>query len=373
MSRIVKWALLAMVALAVIGGVVVFGAMAFVFSIGTAVVPVEVDVSVLDRNTRAPIANCLLVFEKGGVNLGRPATIDYGQTTERTDAQGRLRHATSHSYVGSMFWPFDRERDPAFRFYLGEAPHLGSTEEVESWRVGLRFDEPWTSSTELVPVIEVQRSLAHEETRTRSGGFEPLPSEPADRLLRAVVRFGASEDGREAYLIPLSVFLDAQQIRACQAPTLDEGESRAVEHFNAGRYEEALAAYREVARRKPDSAWAHRGAANALDHLGRRRESTEAYRKALALAPQDAEILYWYANSMIGTMDKEAAAQFRKLIALEPTNARGFIGLANSLYELDRFRETVEAFDQAAKLCASCLDEHDRSIHTDAKRLLRGR
>ena len=34
MSRIVKWALLAMVALAVIGGVVAFGAMAFVFSIG---------------------------------------------------------------------------------------------------------------------------------------------------------------------------------------------------------------------------------------------------------------------------------------------------------------------------------------------------
>jgi tetratricopeptide (TPR) repeat protein len=94
------------------------------------------------------------------------------------------------------------------------------------------------------------------------------------------------------------------------------------------------------------------------------RESQAPWRTACSRSRR-----YWYANSLIGVTDRDAVQQFRKLVAIEPDNARGWIGLANALYDLDRYQETVEAFEKAAKICADCLNANDRVIYKDSKRL----
>lgn len=199
---------------------IVFGAMAavmfFVYSIGTATVPVHVDAEVLDRTTGEPVPGGLLAFEQGTPGV-------YPRTKERTDGRGRLSLRTTYSYVGSPFLAYRRERDPELRFFLGEPPRYGTYDEVESWHVRVRFREPWRHDGEVVPRLEVQRGRAHEEVlmappgaKWQLAGFEPLPPEPAERLVKATVTF-EREGTRQAYRIRLTVLLDRDQIAACQA------------------------------------------------------------------------------------------------------------------------------------------------------------
>jgi tetratricopeptide (TPR) repeat protein len=345
--------------------------MAFVFSIGTAVATVNVDATVLNRATEAPVPNCLLVFD-----LDR--TVDSRRVSARTDVGGRSHYETSYMYGGSILLPFQRDRDPDLRFYLGEPPRYGTFDQTESWDVRLRFRQPFAAE-EVVPTIDVQRNLAHEDMmkpppgkKWQQAGFDPIPTEQAGTLVRAKVGFETTKEGREAYRIPLTVLLDKKQIDVCQAEAPYDLEKRAVTLYNAERYAEALAVYQEAARVVKEPGWAYRGMGDCLGRLERRKEAAEAYRRAVELTPNDADTLYWYANSLIAQNDKEAVLQFNKLVGLEPQNARGFIGLANALFELNRSPETIAAFDRAIKLCATCLNDNDRVILADAKRLAAG-
>jgi tetratricopeptide (TPR) repeat protein len=147
--------------------------------------------------------------------------------------------------------------------------------------------------------------------------------------------------------------------------------------YNSGRHKEALEAYRErLARERPNDAAdarsravAHRGAANCLMWLKRGEEATAEYRKAAELLPDDLDIQYWLGMSLLDGSDKEAVVRFQKVIALEPGNARGFIGLAAALYELNRYAAAVDAYDKAIKLCATCLDDNDRVAYEYAKEM----
>ena len=361
-----------LLALFALAGIAAFAAVVFVFSIGTASVKTDVDVTVLDRKSGAPVPGCLLVLD-----LDRYT--DSRTSMGRTDAAGRGQFdAGYHQYVSSLLLPTRRERTPTLRLYLGEKPRYGTFDEVESWDVRLRFDEPWFAR-EAPVTVAVQRNLAREDvvkpppgTKGRSAGFTPIASEPSDGLARAGVRFDKAANGAAAYRIALTLRLDRTQAAACQARTLREVETRAVELYNAGRYAEALEAYREAIGTGQEAPWAYRGFADCLSQQGRDKEAAAAYRKAVEVDPGDAETLYRYANSLIGENDREAVVQFQKLILREPREARGPIGLASALFGLDRFAEAVRAFERAESLCATCLSDNDRAVYADARRL-RGR
>jgi hypothetical protein len=366
LPRVVIWTLIAVGIVAGLGVMAMAGSIAFVFSIGTATTKLLIDATVYDRKTKAPVPGCLLAFEKGTLFL----TSGEGQTSMRTDTGGRSRHEKDFSYTGSfMLEPFVRDRHPTFRFYLGEAPGYGTIAEVEAWDVALDFHEPFRKSVEVVPRITVQRVLAHEDMtdpppgkKWQQAGFVPLPTGPPGRLLEARVRVAP-----QGYSIPLSVYLDAEQIAACQAPTRQELQQRAVQLYNSRRYEEALAAYHAAAGVIANRAWAHNGVGDCLLHLNRGKEAIAEHRQAAELAPQDPDIQYGYANSLISSADRDAVAQFQKLIALEPKAARGYIGLATALFNLERWRAAADAFEKAAQLCASCLVAEDRQLLREAR------
>jgi tetratricopeptide (TPR) repeat protein len=361
---------LVLLALFALAGLAAFAAMAFVFSIGTATVKTDVDVTVLDLETGAPIPGCLLVFD-----LDRYP--DSRTSSARTDAAGRGHlDAGHHQYAGSPLLPTRRQRTPSLRLYLGEKPRYGTFDEVESWDVRLRFHEPWFAR-EAPVTVEVQRSRAREDVtkpapgaKGQSAGFVPIATDAAGRLAQAGVRFDKTADGAPAYRIALTLRLDRNQAASCRARTLRDLETQAVELYNGGRYAEALEAYREAMATGKAAPWANRGLADCLSQLGRDKEAAAAYREAVEADPGDAETLYRYANSLIGENDREAVVQFQKLILREPREARGPIGLANALYDLDRFAEAVRAFNQAQALCATCLSDNDRALYADARRLL---
>jgi TonB family protein len=220
MKAIVKWALLAVAIVGALAALAAFGTMAFVFSIGTAMIEVAVDATVREKETGRPVPGCLLAFEKD-------ANGGYGQTAERTDAQGRSQHVTSHSFVGSMFLaPFERARKPKLRFYLGEAPQYGVYDDVETWDVALSFEEPWTRR-EVVPRIELQRNVVYDDAplpssgEWRRKGSRPLPAAGGESPLEARVRFESNGRGGERYRVLLSVALDGGQIAACRGHQAD--------------------------------------------------------------------------------------------------------------------------------------------------------
>jgi tetratricopeptide (TPR) repeat protein len=344
-----------------------------VFSIGTAAVTLKIEATVYDRKTRAPVPGCLLAFEIGEQG-------GYGQTSARSDARGQSSHETHYSYVRSLLWPFARNRDPKVRFYLREAPRYGTYDEVEAWDLRFRFREPWSAGAEVRPRVEVQRFLVHEEVLQppagkvwRPAGSRPSFTDPASNLVSAALRVGTDPRGRKVYEIPLSIYLDDAQIAVCREPTLRELEVHAVEAFNAGRYEEAIGAYRDALRISPDTAWAFDGLASSLGHLDRMAEAVEAHRRAVELEPEKADFRFAYGNTLLRGQDRyeEAVEQFRKLTTLEPGKARGFIGLAGALHELRRYREAVETFDRALKICPTCLDDGDREVYAYDKSRLR--
>ena len=118
----------------------------------------------------------------------------------------------------------------------------------------------------------------------------------------------------------------------------------------------------------PETAWAHQGIGDCLRNLDRGKEAIASFRTAARLAPADADIQFDYGNSLREGRYEEAVVQFRKVTAMEPDKARGFIGLGASLFALDRCREAVLAYGKAVELCASCLDDGDRREYAECRR-----
>ena len=108
----------------------------------------------------------------------------------------------------------------------------------------------------------VTRSLDSHDARERSQrAHSQPPAEPClDRLL-----------GRE--------------------PELSDLLEKAARHFERGRYEDALECGREAARLDPQSVAAHHFRGAALAEIGRLDEARTAYARALAIDPEDPEVL----------------------------------------------------------------------------------
>jgi len=217
-SPAIRWFLWSLAAVFALGCLAVFGLMLFVFSIGTASVRLDVTTTVLDKATTAPIAGCLLAFERSQ-NSG------WGRTTERTDARGVSRHEVSFSYVGSLLMFWDRDRHPTLTMYVGDPPRYETLDEVEMWVIHMDFDEPM-SGDRVTPTVRLERRMAFENARRPDGGFQQAGSRPApdaltDALGPVEIRFSRSVDGYQVYEIPLTILLDSAQAQTCTAPSTE--------------------------------------------------------------------------------------------------------------------------------------------------------
>lgn len=210
--RLVRWLIIGVVLIGVAGAALVVAVMAFVFSIGTATVRLDVRTRVIDRATRQPVARCVLAFE-------RDQRKGYGQTDTATDAMGMARHEVSYGYTGSPLMYWDRDRHPKLTFYLGAAPRYDTRDEVETWLLELSFDEP-SRGGRLSPDVRVERVLSFEDTQIdgkfRQAGSRPLAAPEAGALGPIEMTFSRDADGYPRWEIPLDITLDAAQIARCR-------------------------------------------------------------------------------------------------------------------------------------------------------------
>jgi uncharacterized protein (TIGR02145 family) len=181
-------------------------------------------------------------------------------------------------------------------------------------------------------------------------------------------------------------FASAGRVLAQASPLDAEGYfNLGVDHAEAGRYQEAIEAFKQAIKLKPDDAEAYNNLGFAYNKLGRLQEAIEAYKQAIKLKPDYAEahnnlgnvynklgryqeaidtfkqtiklkpdLVEAHYNSGIAYKNlgrwEEAIEAFKQAIKLKPDFAEAYNNLGVAYYKLDRYQEAIEAYKQAIKL-----------------------
>ncbi len=120
--------------------------------------------------------------------------------------------------------------------------------------------------------------------------------------------------------------------------------------FETGLYKEAIEAFRQGIRLKPDFAAAHLGLGFAYDELGMYKEAIEAFKQVIRIIPNYAAYYsLGIAYNRLG-MYKEAIEAYKHAIKLKLDSAEAHLGLGNNYYKLGMHKEAVEAYKQAIRI-----------------------
>jgi protein O-GlcNAc transferase len=129
----------------------------------------------------------------------------------------------------------------------------------------------------------------------------------------------------------------------------DEFELRtAVEHQRAGRSREAETIYRELLRRRPETAEVHYNLASLLKSTARLDEAVDAFRAAITLRPEYPDALSNLAVVLLRQSKcDEAIICCRQAIAIAPEHAAAHNNLGNALRRAGRLDEAIECYREA--------------------------
>jgi tetratricopeptide (TPR) repeat protein len=110
--------------------------------------------------------------------------------------------------------------------------------------------------------------------------------------------------------------------------------NQGIEHYEGGRFEEAIEAFRKASRLKPDYAQAYNDLGMAYVGLNRRAEAIEQFRQAIHLNPQLSPAHYNLGTTYykLGQL-QEAIEQFRRAISLKPDYAWAHNNLGVAYFE----------------------------------------
>jgi protein O-GlcNAc transferase len=154
--------------------------------------------------------------------------------------------------------------------------------------------------------------------------------------------------------------------------TIEQALQRALEHQQAGRLAEAIAAYRCAIALQDDLAEAHNNLGNALWETGQVEAAIAALRQAIALRPGAPQP---YNNlgavlSGAGRLD-EAIAALHRAIALEPGYPSAYNNLGYALWNAGRLDEACTALERAIALKPDYGDAHNNlgNVSKDQGRL----
>jgi len=126
-----------------------------------------------------------------------------------------------------------------------------------------------------------------------------------------------------------------------------------------GRYEEAIQAYKEAIRLKPDFA-AYNNLANTYHELGRNEEAFRAIQQAIRLEPEHAGGYYNLGNACdeLGRYE-EAIQAYKKAIRLKPDYVNAHYNMGISFGNLGRYEEAIQAYREAIRLKPDFAEAHN--------------
>jgi tetratricopeptide (TPR) repeat protein len=145
----------------------------------------------------------------------------------------------------------------------------------------------------------------------------------------------------------------AGALLAAAPPGAEEPNRRGWTLSRRGRYEEAIAAFREALRADPALPSAHLGLGVAYSGLGRHDDAVEALREAIRLRPAHAESHYnlGVALQRAGRLG-EAAPALEKAVALKPDYAAAWSALGWTRARLGGYASAAKAYAEALRLRA---------------------
>jgi tetratricopeptide (TPR) repeat protein len=117
---------------------------------------------------------------------------------------------------------------------------------------------------------------------------------------------------------------------------------------NQGKLDEAVAAYRQALRIKPDLAEANSNLGNALRDQGKLDEAVTTYRDAIRIKPDLGEAHFNLGNALRdqGKLD-EALASYNRALTLRSDHGEALSNRGLTLHELKRFEEALASYDRA--------------------------
>lgn len=128
----------------------------------------------------------------------------------------------------------------------------------------------------------------------------------------------------------------------------NETVAQAMQHYQAGRLQQALDCCQEVLCQHPDLAEVHHSLGALLVELGRLDKAAEAFEHAVRLRPAWAEPLHRLGDVLQeqGRL-AEATRTFEQALSLEPGSARALGNLGAVLEQQGRFDEALECYRRA--------------------------
>ena len=165
----------------------------------------------------------------------------------------------------------------------------------------------------------------------------PEPMATAHRAMSVVV------DGDVSALEALETAL-ATDSPTPREPLIELGTGQ----LRAGRYDDALATFRAVAKREPDLALASANIGVALAAMERDREAIELLNRAVELDPDVADTHYNLAAAYARVGQTEAAQRYyREALRLRPNYVNAWFNLGNLLARKGRFADAASAYRSA--------------------------
>ena len=141
---------------------------------------------------------------------------------------------------------------------------------------------------------------------------------------------------------------------------------RAFELGEKGQYQDAIAAWSELATANPDDARVHSNLGTALARVGKFDEAIPQYEKALRLNPQFHAIHTTLGQALIAVgRPDEAIQHFQKALQAYPESADVHLSLGRALAMKDRLDQAMAEFQEAAKL-----DPRSAEAHNNIGRIL---
>lgn len=125
----------------------------------------------------------------------------------------------------------------------------------------------------------------------------------------------------------------------------------ALEHFKAGRFEQAFTTARRALQKNPSQPHANQIVAIILSRRGQHDQAVFHADRAAAAAPRDGSILVARAQVLLNVgRVEDAIAAFEQALKAQPELPSAHVGMATALKQVYRYEDSIESFRRALEL-----------------------
>ncbi len=160
--------------------------------------------------------------------------------------------------------------------------------------------------------------------------------------------------------------IDTKKIIAVKDSEIEDYEKKVEYLFNfgiayvySGKYKEAIEAFKQATRIRPDYVDVHNNLGVAYGKSGKYKEAIEAFKQAIRIRPDFAEAHYnlGIAYEKSGK-HREAVKAYKQAIRIKPDFAEAHYNLGIAYEKSGKYREEIEAYKQAIRIKPDYVDVH---------------